>query len=214
MNKISLILISMFFVALTSSCTGHARNQRVDAVNVSQVVVKNGAECERDQPPAQSVRFYFGSDKDKPKSKTTRVKSTGYGAPPKKYYPQYQRDLMAMRASKIDAYRALAETINGLHIWGGTTLGNMAVQDDHYRVFLNSYVRGAIVESITKLGDGNYETVVSTVVDQNFLSYALSNRLTQNAGCDTIVSAFGANGGLAPAVYSDGIAPSSFYYSE
>ncbi|NOX42258.1 MAG: hypothetical protein GXP19_00760 [Gammaproteobacteria bacterium] len=197
---------------MATACSLKTRSHNTNAASAPQVVMINGEECER--PAAQSVRFYLGSDVSDQKHETTRVKSTGYGAPPKKYYPQYQRDLMAMRASKIDAYRALAETINGLHIWGGTTLGNMTVQDDHYRVFLNSYVRGANVESVKKRDDGNYETVVSTVIDQNFLSYALSNRLTQNAGCDTTVSAFGANNGLAPVVYSDGMAPSSFYYSE
>ena len=212
MNKIPLLIVSIICVVLASACSLRTKNNRTNIVAASKIVAEGNKKCE--QPAAQSVRFYLGSADRGQQVETTRVKSTGYGAPPKKYYPQYQRDLMAMRASKIDAYRALAETINGIHIWGGTTLGDMAVQADYYRVFLNSYVRGANVESVTKRDDGNYETVVSTVIDQNFLSYVLSNRLSQNAGCDTTASVFSANDGLAPVVYSDGLAPSSFYYSE
>ncbi len=213
MNKIPLLIVLIVCVVLlASACSMRTKNNRTNTVVSAKTVVHENEKCER--PATQSVRFYLGAENSDKKTKTTRIKSSGYGAPPKKYYPQYQRDLMAMRASKIDAYRALAETINGIHIWGGTTLGDMAIQGDHYRVFLNSYVRGAVVESVTKRDDGNYETVVSTVIDQNFLSYVLSNRLSQNAGCDTPASAFAANDGLAPIVYSDGLAPSSFYYSE
>jgi len=202
----------MTCVVLASSCSVKSKNKRTNIVQTKKI--ENGKEkCE--WPPAQSIQFYLGADdRGQKKFETSRIKSTGYGAPPKKYYPQYQRDLMAMRASKIDAYRSLAETINGIHIWGGTTLGDMAVQGDHYRVFINSYVRGAHVESVKKREDGNYVTVVSTVIDQNFLSYVLSDRLSANAGCDTTVSAYSANDGLAPRVYSDEYAPSSFYYSE
>jgi len=190
------------------------KKSATSTVPVTQTTAKqNDEDCKR--PPAQSVKYYLKTNDDDEKRDTIRINSTGYGAPPKKYYPEYQRSLMAMRASKIDAYRALAETINGLHIWGGTTLGDMAVQDDHYRVFLDSYVRGAKVESVTKRDDGNYETVVSTIVDQNFMTYVLSGHLSRHAGCNAqMSSAYGANNGLAPVVYSEGIAPSSFYYSE
>jgi hypothetical protein len=107
------------------------------------------------------------------KLEAVRVSATGYGAPPPRYYPENQRRLMAMRASKIDAYRALAETINGLHIWGGTTIGDMVVQKDRYRVFLDGYVRGARIVSVTGNDDGNYETIVDVLVDDRFLRQIL-----------------------------------------
>lgn len=209
-NKCLLLIILIFCIVYTTACSMKSRSQ--NRVAAAQPVMVVDEDCER--PEAQSVKYFLMSADGTEKQDTIRVKSMGYGAPPKKYYPQYQRDLMAMRASKVDAYRSLAETINGLHIWGGTTLGDMAVQDDHYRVFLDSYVRGAMVESTKQRDDGNYETVVSTVVDRNFLNYVLSDHLTRNAECGSMVSAYGANNGLAPAVYSEGIAPSSFYYSE
>jgi len=209
MKKNLLVLIVISGFVLTTACSLKPRAHNRAAV-APQVVANE--DCER--PEAQSVRFYLGQDNGDNTVETARVKGTGYGAPPKKYYPQYQRSLLAMRASKIDAYRTLAETINGIHIWGGTTLGNMAVQNDTYRVFLNSYIRGAKVESVTKMEDGNYQTVVSTIVDQNFLNYVLSGRLTQNAGCGAQSGAYVASNGQVPIIYSENIAPSSFYYSE
>ena len=131
------------------------------------------------------------------------VGATGYGAPPPKYYPENQRRLMAMRASKIDAYRALAETINGLHIWGGTTIGDMVVQKDRYRVFMDAYVRGARILNVTANDDGNYETVIELMVDENFLAKAFAEPTRPPCGKE------GAHVSFAPPE-----SPSMFYYSE
>lgn len=137
------------------------------------------------------------------KTELMHVGATGYGAPPPKYYPENQRRLMAMRASKIDAYRALAETINGLHIWGGTTIGDMVVQKDRYRVFMDAYVRGARILSVTAHDDGNYETVVELMVDENFLAKVLTEPTTPPCKSESSHVSF------APPE-----SPSTFYYSE
>lgn len=132
-----------------------------------------------------------------------RVGATGYGAPPPKYYPENQRRLMAMRASKIDAYRALAETINGLHIWGGTTVGDMVVQKDRYRVFIDAYVRGARILNVTANDDGNYETAIELMVDENFLAKTLTEPTMPPCNSESAHVSF------APPESS-----SNFYYSE
>ena len=137
------------------------------------------------------------------KTELMHVGATGYGAPPPKYYPENQRRLMAMRASKIDAYRALAETINGLHIWGSTTIGDMVVQKDRYRVFMDAYVRGARILSVTAHDDGNYETVVELMVDENFLAKALTEPTTPPC-----------NSERAHVSFAPPESPSTFYYSE
>ena len=137
------------------------------------------------------------------KTELMHVGATGYGAPPPKYYPETQRRLMAMRASKVDAYRALAETVNGLHIWGGTTIGDMVVQKDRYRVFMDAYLRGARILSVTANDDGNYETVVELMVDENFLAKVLNEPTTPPCGNESAHVSF------APPE-----SPSTFYYSE
>ncbi|MEK6748290.1 MAG: LPP20 family lipoprotein [Pseudomonadota bacterium] len=105
-----------------------------------------------------------------------RVNASGYGAPPKSFYPEPQRRLMSMRAAQVDAYRNLAERVNGMHIWGGTTIGDMVVEKDRYRVFLDSYLKGAKVMASHPVEDGTYETVVELNLDQSFLRAALGMR--------------------------------------
>lgn len=168
-------------------------------VEANDAVVVKSVDCKPDAG-TESVEHPQPNQK---KIDPIHVGATGYGAPPPKYYPENQRRLMAMRASKIDAYRALAETINGLHIWGGTTIGDMVVQKDRYRVFMDAYVRGARILSVTANDDGNYETVVESMVDENFLAKILTDPTTPPCGNE------GAHVSFAPPE-----SPSTFYYSE
>ena len=105
-----------------------------------------------------------------------KVRATGYGAPPKSFYSDPQRRLMAMRAAKVDAYRSLAERINGVQIWGGTTLGDMVVEKDRFRVYLDTTLRGARVIAENPHEDGSFETIVEVSVDQQLLTMALPAR--------------------------------------
>lgn len=102
-----------------------------------------------------------------------KVRATGYGAPPKSFYSEPQRRLMAMRAAKVDAYRSLAERINGVQIWGGTTLGDMVVEKDRFRVYLDTHLRGARVIAENPHEDGSFETIVEVSVGQSMLNQAL-----------------------------------------
>jgi len=106
-----------------------------------------------------------------------KIRVTGYGAPPKSFYPDPQRRLMAMRAAKIDAYRSLAERVTGIQIWGGTTIGDMVVEKDRFRVYIDTYINGARVIAENPLDDGTFETIVELTVDQNFLSKTLPEKV-------------------------------------
>lgn len=104
-----------------------------------------------------------------------RVSAVGYGT--ESLYEAYtpgQRRLMAIRASKLDAYRSLAEQLNGVKIEGNTTVGAMAVKSDSFRSRVNALVRGARVVSVTPMADSNYETVVEVFVDKDFFDNVLS----------------------------------------
>ncbi len=168
-------------------------------MEASDVMVVKSVDCK----PGASGESVDGAPSSRKKIEPIHVGATGYGAPPPKFYPENQRRLMAMRASKIDAYRALAETVNGLHIWGGTTVGDMVVQKDRYRVFIDGYVRGARILSVNANDDGNYETVVELMVDESFLAKVLAEPTTPPCGSG------GAHVSFAPPE-----SPSTFYYSE
>lgn len=104
-----------------------------------------------------------------------RISAVGYGT--ESLYEAYtpgQRRLMAIRASKLDAYRSLAEQINGVKIEGNTTVGAMAVKSDSFRAKVNALVRGARVTSVTPMADNNYETVIEVFVDRDFFDNYLS----------------------------------------
>jgi hypothetical protein len=153
--------------------------------------------------------IYFKSPGDSSEKLTTiKVGATGYGAPPKNYYPEGQRRLMTIRASKVDAYRALAEIVGGLHVWGGSAIGDMVIERDRYRVFIDSFVRGAHVVSVDVMEDDTYKTVVEMEVDQRFLNHVMT---FINPAADRYCYEQEADGSMKYFGYSD--AP-SFYYSE
>ena len=134
---------------------------------------KNDTQCSAEEQLAAYKRRYFQMGNQK--TDHVRVSATGYGAPPKAYFPEPQRRLMAMRAAKVDAYRSLAERVNGLRVWGGTTVGDMVVEKDRYRVFLDSVVRGAEVMTVNGMEDGTYETIVEMTLGQAFLAQVLAD---------------------------------------
>ena len=96
-----------------------------------------------------------------------RLTAVGYGATSAfDGYSPGQKRLMAMRASKLDAYRSLAEQIHGFRITGNTTVAAMMVKSDSFRVYIDAHIRGARVQTVTPMSDGNYETVIEVDFDQ------------------------------------------------
>jgi len=94
-------------------------------------------------------------------SRSAKISVVGYGAlTTHEKYNEGQRRLMAMRASKLDAYRALAEQVYGVRLTGGSTVGAMVATNDDFRVAIDSYIRGARVSNITQAADGTFETTV------------------------------------------------------
>lgn len=78
-----------------------------------------------------------------------------------------QRKLLAMRASRLDAYRAMAEQVYGLRIEGGSTVGSLALKDDSFKVYIDAFIRGARVTNTAQREDGTYETTVEMDFDTN-----------------------------------------------
>ena len=72
-----------------------------------------------------------------------------------------QQRLLAIRASKLDAYRALTEQVYGQQLDANTTVADMTVMNDTFRARVEGVVYGAVLVSITPLGDDTYETTLS-----------------------------------------------------
>ena len=72
-----------------------------------------------------------------------------------------QQRLMAIRASKLDAYRALTEQVYGQQLDATTTVAEMMITSDTFRTRVQGIIYGAVLESITPIGDDTYETTMS-----------------------------------------------------
>ena len=116
-------------------------------------------------PPPPPV----ASSKEEPVSMITpmaernaTIRGTGYAVISTQNHrnPAQQR-LMAIRASKLDAYRALTEQVYGQQLDATTTVAEMMITSDTFRTRVQGIVYGAVLESITPIGDDTYETTLS-----------------------------------------------------
>jgi hypothetical protein len=80
---------------------------------------------------------------------------------------------MAIKASKLDAYRALAEQVYGQYINATGTMADMSITEDQLRSRVEGVIYGARVVSITPIGEETYETKLA-------LSQATINELVSN----------------------------------
>jgi hypothetical protein len=106
---------------------------------------------------------------------STKFSALGYGSMGS--YPQYtvgQQKLMAMRAAQVDAYRNLAEQVQGFRLTGGTTVSAFALQSDTIRTYVDAYIRGARIVGVTATGDGNYQANVELELSNRFFDCVLS----------------------------------------
>ena len=72
-----------------------------------------------------------------------------------------QQRLMAIRASKLDAYRNLTEQVYGQQLYGVSTIADMVVTNDNFRAKVEGVIYGARLVSIIPVGDDTYETTLS-----------------------------------------------------
>lgn len=172
-SVLGLSLATLLIGACTNMPTNEQENAKPEEISqqlsskATQVSMQNTAnQC--NGMMNSNMNRHLVNDDGKP-SESVRIRVTGYGAPPKAFYPDPQRRLMSMRAAKIDAYRNLAERVKGVQIWGGTTIGDMVVEKDRFRVYLDTRLRGARVIAENPHDDGTYETIVELKVGQTFL---------------------------------------------
>lgn len=104
-----------------------------------------------------------------------RLTATGYGTAEKSdKYSRSQIKLMAMRSSKLDAYRSLSEQVYGVRLTGVTTVENMIITHDNYKSYVDAYLRGAKVTRTVAInkdiyaGDDTFETVVEIELTPRF----------------------------------------------
>jgi len=75
-------------------------------------------------------------------------------------YPA-QRRLLAIRAAKLDAYRALTEQVYGQYIDATTTVAEMVVRSDTFRSRVEGVIYGATLVQIEPRGGDTYEVTLA-----------------------------------------------------
>lgn len=90
------------------------------------------------------------------------IRATGYAViSTQNHKNAAQQRLLAIRASKLDAYRALTEQVYGQQLDATTTIAEMMITSDTFRTRVEGVIYGAVLESITPVGDDTYETSLS-----------------------------------------------------
>jgi outer membrane protein FlgP len=72
-----------------------------------------------------------------------------------------QQRLMAIRASKLDAYRSLAEQVYGQQLDSNSSVASLVMTNDTFRTKVEGLIYGARLVSITPVGDDTYETTLT-----------------------------------------------------
>lgn len=135
------------------------------------------------------------------------LRVVGYGAvnPRAKSQGQskVQQRLMAIRASRLDAYRSMAERVYGAKISGSSTVRDLVVQNDSFRSYVDTYIHGARVVSADVQQDGSVETVLEMVIDAGFRNcLTTENSMRFNSDCHQPVMMNG-KGGMRKSSYQD-----------
>lgn len=92
------------------------------------------------------------------------------------------RMLMALKASKLDAYRELTEQVYGQKVDGDQSLANLIITDTSLRSSVEGVIRGARVVKSYPVGDDTYATELELDfkhVHDIYLSTAKPKRIKQ-----------------------------------
>lgn len=88
------------------------------------------------------------------------ITATGIGVPSSKSENLSQARAMAHEAAKADAYRNLAEIINGVQVDAETTVKNLALENDVIHLKVNSFINGARIISEKMDRDGTWHVTM------------------------------------------------------
>ncbi|AWL11318.1 hypothetical protein HMF8227_00823 [Saliniradius amylolyticus] len=89
------------------------------------------------------------------------VKAVGYApVSVQKGQTSSVRRINAIKASKLDAYRELAEQVYGQRIRGSQTIQDLVLQDDQLQASVDAVIRGAEIIKSYPVGEDTYATEV------------------------------------------------------
>jgi len=96
------------------------------------------------------------------------IRASGYGTYSSAQAISAKDRLLARRASRLDAYRALAEQVNGIVIFGDSQVRDFAMNSDRFQTMIDTHLRGARVVAVRENVDGVIETVMEMRLPEGF----------------------------------------------
>lgn len=87
-----------------------------------------------------------------------------------------EKNIMAMKASKLDAYRELAEQVYGQRINGKQSLANMVLNNAELQASVEGVIRGAKVIKAYPVGEDTYATELELDMEQVYNIYLSTAR--------------------------------------
>lgn len=85
---------------------------------------------------------------------------TGIGLAPPNAVNRTQAKGLASQAARADAYRKLAEIVNGVRVEGETTIEKMLTTRDQIQLKVSATIKGAKVTNETFMSDGSYRVTM------------------------------------------------------
>ena len=89
------------------------------------------------------------------------IEFTGYATIAAQTGDAALKRLMAVRASKLDAYRMAAEYVYGIYLDSDTTVGSLVVAEDEFSSRVEGVIMGAELVSVEPVSEDTYATTVA-----------------------------------------------------
>lgn len=87
-----------------------------------------------------------------------------------------EKNIMAMKASKLEAYRELAEQVYGQRLNGEQSIANMVVNNAQLQASVEGVIRGAKVVKAYPVGNDTYATELMLDMQQVYNIYVSTAR--------------------------------------
>lgn len=106
---------------------------------------------------------------------TTTIRSVGLGAAPaNSEYSAERLQLLAIKASRMDAYRSLVEKVYGVRISSNVTIRALAVENDSFKGKVDGLIQMAEIVEVRPINGGSYETIMEVEMTPEFREFVLS----------------------------------------
>tara|TARA_R110001592_G_scaffold7126_1_gene40147 strand:+ start:13667 stop:14320 length:654 start_codon:yes stop_codon:yes gene_type:complete len=163
--------VVLLFVSLTSSnlFAGKADTKNESMLHISTQNKAHTLLSLDDVLPGEQSLFIKPTSEAEKARDSILIRVTGYSAYESEQGAKSEsKRLLAQRASKLDAYRALSERVYGIAIKGQSTVKDFMLKEDRFSVGFDSFVRGARVVSINEKKGVGFETVLELVLPSSF----------------------------------------------